>query len=99
MSEKYGKVNGKLRGEVDPAINEARSHNQWKQDRMKFKRDSRLMEVIIKGFGRGVFSFFHKWKFETQEYKRIVKQKIILKCYRAYMKSAIEKWKNQVILK
>lgn len=57
------------------------------------------MNAIINGFGRGLFSSFQKWKLETFEYKRIVKQKIILKCYRSYMKSAIYKWKNQVILK
>ena len=84
---------------MDVAIRDTKEFNQNKTNKLLTANQIRAGAITRNSIGKRLYSYFQKWRDETDHYKNTMEGKVkfrILKCYSKRVGSYFDHWKKNV---
>jgi hypothetical protein len=95
---KYMTLDIAVREDVDVGIKQTREYNFERERAFLTKNKLRASFAVRAMLGKRLFSYFHKWRKETNKLRELCKSKVwdrFLKIYRNYELIYFQRWKDQ----
>jgi len=97
-SKKYALLDHAVKNDMNVAIDEHTEYNLKKNKKLLVANQLRACNISRDMIGKKLFSYFNKWKYETDNYRVTMQTTVrnrVLRSYDKLMRSFFDQWKKK----